>query len=110
CQGAARERWGGGGVAGGPAFTVGALSGREVADRAATLGYPVLVKASAGGGGKGMRVVQEPERLSAALEAARREAAAAFGDDALLIERYMDRTRHVEVQIVGDTNGQLLQC
>src|SRR5262245_10992935 len=93
-----------------PGFTVGGLSARELADRAATLGYPVLVKASAGGGGKGMRIVQNPDRLPAALEAARREAAAAFGDDALLIERYVDRPRHVEVQILGDTHGTILHC
>src|SRR5262245_500069 len=64
-----------------PGFTVGGLSARELADRAAALGYPVLVKASAGGGGKGMRVVQDRDRLPAALEAARREAAAAVGED-----------------------------
>src|SRR5262245_62062003 len=104
---AAKEIMAAAGVPVVPGFTVGGLSAREIADRAATLGYPVLVKASAGGGGKGMRIVQSPDRLPTALEAARREAAAAFGDDALLIERSVDRPRHVEVQILGDTHGTI---
>jgi 3-methylcrotonyl-CoA carboxylase alpha subunit len=66
---------------------------------------PVLVKPSAGGGGKGMRVVRSPGDLPAALAAARREARAAFGDDTLLIERYITRPRHIEIQILADTYG-----
>jgi acetyl-CoA/propionyl-CoA carboxylase, biotin carboxylase, biotin carboxyl carrier protein len=69
--------------------------------------YPVLVKAATGGGGKGMRIVREPADLADALAAAGREAAAAFGDDTLLIERYVERGRHVEVQIVADSHGNV---
>jgi acetyl-CoA/propionyl-CoA carboxylase biotin carboxyl carrier protein len=67
--------------------------------------FPLLVKPSAGGGGKGMRVVGSPEELPAALAAARREARAAFGDDTLLIERYITRPRHIEIQVLADTHG-----
>src|SRR6516164_6044821 len=67
--------------------------------------FPVLVKPSAGGGGKGMRVASSPGELPAALAAARREARAAFGDDTLLIERYVTRPRHIEFQILADTHG-----
>ena len=72
------------------------------------VGYPVLVKASGGGGGKGMQVVRRAEDLSGALAAARRVAAAAFGDARLIIERYVDLPRHVEVQILGDGRGKVL--
>jgi len=72
---------------------------------AAEIGYPVLVKASAGGGGRGMRVVEDEAGLPAAIAAARREAMAAFGDDRLLIEKYLDRPRHVEVQVFADSHG-----
>ncbi|GAB3988659.1 ATP-binding protein [Nocardioides marmoraquaticus] len=67
--------------------------------------FPVLVKAAAGGGGKGMRVVRAAADLSEAVAAARREATAAFGDDAMLVEKYVERGRHVEVQVVGDGRG-----
>ena len=67
--------------------------------------FPLLVKPSAGGGGKGMRVVGSPGELPAALAAARREARAAFGDDTLLIERYITRPRHIEIQVLADTHG-----
>ncbi len=72
------------------------------------LGYPLLLKASAGGGGKGMHVVRAAEELAPAWERARREAAAAFGDETLLLERYLPRPRHVEVQILGDLHGNLI--
>jgi geranyl-CoA carboxylase alpha subunit len=75
---------------------------------ARALGYPVLVKASAGGGGKGMRVVERPRDLMAALAAARREALAAFGDHSLLLERLIRDARHVELQIFGDEHGNLV--
>jgi acetyl-CoA carboxylase biotin carboxylase subunit len=81
----------------------------ELAARAEGIGYPLLVKASAGGGGRGMRVVREPSGLAEALAAARREALAAFGDDRLLLERYVERPRHVEVQVMGDAHGGLVQ-
>jgi len=68
----------------------------------AELGFPLLVKAAAGGGGRGMRVVRAPAELDDALEAARREAKAAFGDDTVFCERYLERPRHVEIQLLGD--------
>jgi len=72
------------------------------------IGYPVLLKAAAGGGGKGMRVVVEPEELPRSFDAARREALAAFGDGSVYLERYLDRPRHVEIQILGDTQGHVV--
>src|SRR5687768_12551819 len=78
---------------------------REVADR---YGYPVLLKAAAGGGGKGMRVVREPGELAGALDAARREARNAFGDDAVYVEKYIEGPRHVEIQVLGDQHGTML--
>ncbi|OCP15855.1 MULTISPECIES: acetyl/propionyl/methylcrotonyl-CoA carboxylase subunit alpha [unclassified Ensifer] len=79
-----------------------------LADRAAEVGFPVLIKARAGGGGKGMRKVEQPHEFAAALEAARREAEAAFGDGAVLIEKYLTKPRHIEVQVFGDRHGNIL--
>ncbi|MFC5676742.1 acetyl/propionyl/methylcrotonyl-CoA carboxylase subunit alpha [Aeromicrobium endophyticum] len=70
--------------------------------------YPVLVKAAAGGGGKGMRIVREASALAEAVEAAGREAASAFGDDTLLVETYVEAGRHVEVQVFGDEHGNVV--
>ncbi len=78
-----------------------ALLQRE-ADR---IGYPVLIKASAGGGGKGMRVVEKSEDFAAALASCQREARNSFGSDAVLIEKYVQRPRHIEIQVFGDTQG-----
>ena len=78
-----------------------ALLQRE-ADR---IGYPVLIKASAGGGGKGMRIVAAAEAFAPALASCKREAMSSFGDDAVLIERYVTRPRHIEIQVFGDTQG-----
>ena len=75
---------------------------------AARIGFPALIKPSAGGGGKGMRVVRDRKEFAAALEGARREAKAAFGDDRVLIERYLERPRHIEMQVFGDTHGNVL--
>ena len=75
---------------------------------ASDIGYPVLLKAVSGGGGKGMRVVERADDLPAAIESARREAQAAFGDDALLIEKYLTRPRHVEVQVFADRHDNVI--
>ena len=77
----------------------------KAADR---IGFPVLVKASAGGGGRGMRVVNSAAELAAAIVSAKREAKAAFGDDRMLIEKFVQNPRHIEVQIIGDSHGNLL--
>ncbi|MFH0302427.1 acetyl/propionyl/methylcrotonyl-CoA carboxylase subunit alpha [Bradyrhizobium sp. 31Argb] len=79
-----------------------------LANAAERIGFPVLVKASAGGGGRGMRVVNSAAELSAAIVSAKREAKAAFGDDRMLIEKYVQNPRHIEVQIIGDSHGNLL--
>ncbi|QJP14937.1 acetyl/propionyl/methylcrotonyl-CoA carboxylase subunit alpha [Starkeya sp. ORNL1] len=76
-----------------------------LAERAAAIGYPILIKARAGGGGKGMRRVDEPAAFRAALDGAGREARAAFGDGAVLIEKYLERSRHIEIQVFGDRHG-----
>jgi 3-methylcrotonyl-CoA carboxylase alpha subunit len=72
------------------------------------IGYPVLVKASAGGGGRGMRIVRSARELAPAIVSARREAKATFGDERMLIEKYVENPRHIEVQVIGDTHGNLL--
>lgn len=76
-----------------------------LASKAREIGYPVLIKARAGGGGKGMRRVEHPDDFSEALSGARREAKAAFGDDRVLVEKYVDKPRHIEVQVFGDNFG-----
>lgn len=75
---------------------------------AKSIGYPLIVKAAAGGGGKGMRVVKDASQLDEALSAARREAQSSFGDDRVFLERYVARSRHVEIQILGDRRGHLV--
>ncbi|MBN8974641.1 MAG: ATP-grasp domain-containing protein, partial [Rhizobiales bacterium] len=91
-----------------PGYHGEAQDDATLAAAAEKAGYPVLVKASAGGGGRGMRVVREASEMKAALESARREAKAAFGDDRMLVEKYVQNPRHIEVQIVGDSHGNLL--
>ena len=90
----------GGGAAG--------MSDGDLAAVAGALGYPVLVKPSAGGGGKGMHLVVSPGDLAGALATARREAAAAFSDDTLLVERWIERPRHLEIQVLADTHGAVI--
>ncbi len=80
----------------------------DIATAAATIGYPLLVKAVAGGGGKGMRAVTDPADLAGAVRAARSEAGAAFGDAAVYLERRLTRPRHIEVQLLGDAHGTVL--
>ncbi|MFO1103379.1 MAG: biotin carboxylase N-terminal domain-containing protein [Methylocystis sp.] len=80
----------------------------ELIEAAHAIGFPLLVKASAGGGGRGMRIVQSPEELSSALDGARREARAAFGDDTLFVEKYFSGYKHVEIQIFADSHGGVI--
>ncbi|CAN7324493.1 ATP-grasp domain-containing protein [Microbacterium maritypicum] len=91
-----------------PGFDAKGLSDVEIAEEAENVGYPLLVKPSAGGGGKGMEVVADSTGLRSALASARRVAAAAFGDDALILERLIRRPRHIEVQVFGDAHGTVI--
>jgi 3-methylcrotonyl-CoA carboxylase alpha subunit len=75
---------------------------------AARIGFPLLVKASAGGGGKGMKIVRAADELQGQIDSARREASRAFGDDRLILERYIEEPRHVEVQVLGDRSGNVI--
>ncbi|TDZ96526.1 acetyl/propionyl/methylcrotonyl-CoA carboxylase subunit alpha [Mycobacteroides salmoniphilum] len=88
--------------------SVGALSDAELVVTAEEIGTPLIIKPSAGGGGKGMRVVHDLSQVPDALVASRREATAIFGDDTLLVERYLARPRHIEVQVFGDTHGNVV--
>ena len=85
----------------------GELSG-NVDAVARDIGYPLMVKAAAGGGGKGMRIVESPEELESAIEAASSEARNSFGNDTLILEKYLDQPRHLEVQILGDQQGNVI--
>ena len=84
------------------------LSDEEILKLAPEIGFPLAVKAAAGGGGKGMRIVQEPSGLPSAIRAARSEAQSSFGDPAIYLERYLSRPRHVEMQILADATGSTL--
>ena len=108
CKAAARALMEACGVPVVPGYHGAAQSSPALRAAAAAIGYPVLVKAAAGGGGRGMRVVRRPEDFDAATEGARREAASAFGDDRLILERYVERPRHVEVQVFGDRAGSVV--
>ncbi len=85
------------------------LLGSQNPNDAESIGYPILVKAVAGGGGKGMRIVEDPVDLEEAIASAKREAASGFGDDRVFLERYVARSRHVEIQILGDAHGTVVQ-
>jgi acetyl-CoA carboxylase biotin carboxylase subunit len=91
-----------------PGTTEPLADAKEGAKLAKKFGYPILLKAAAGGGGKGMRVVAAASELPNALDAARREAKSAFGDDAVYLEKFITRPRHVEIQILGDSHGTML--
>ncbi len=91
-----------------PGRTEPGMSDDEVAAAAVEVGFPVLLKPSAGGGGKGMRVVRAEAELRDAIAGARREARGSFGDDTLLVERYVGSARHVEVQVLGDAHGTVV--
>jgi acetyl-CoA carboxylase biotin carboxylase subunit len=91
-----------------PGTTTALRDAAEAEDVANRFGYPVLLKAAAGGGGKGMRVVHRREELAAALGAAQREALSSFGDDAVYVEKYIVGPRHVEIQVLGDHHGTML--
>ena len=89
-----------------PGTTAALRSAAEAAAVAEQFGYPVLLKAAAGGGGKGMRVVRDPAQLIPSLEAAQREAKNAFGDDAVYVEKFIEGPRHVEIQVLADDHGR----
>ena len=84
------------------------MTDAELTEAAAGVGFPLLIKPSAGGGGKGMRLVGSAADLGEAFTGARREARAAFGDDTLLLERYIERPRHIEIQVLADAHGQIV--
>ena len=86
----------------------GAVDDKEAEKVAAEIGYPLMIKASAGGGGKGMRLVREKGEFESSLRMARSEAQSAFGDDAVFIERFVEKPRHIEIQIIADGHGNVL--
>ena len=96
------------GIATVPGYHGKAQDTARFAAEALRLGYPVLIKAAAGGGGRGMRIVADPAELTAALDSARNEALSAFGNGQLILEKYLARPRHVEVQVFGDRHGRMV--
>ncbi|MGH8957897.1 MAG: acetyl/propionyl/methylcrotonyl-CoA carboxylase subunit alpha [Acidimicrobiia bacterium] len=90
-----------------PSINLTGVDDTGIADAGQKIGFPLLVKASAGGGGKGMRIVRRPADLGEAVAAAAREASSAFGDSTVFLERYVERPRHIEIQVVGDSHGQV---
>ncbi|MFJ3134505.1 acetyl/propionyl/methylcrotonyl-CoA carboxylase subunit alpha [Streptomyces sp. NPDC102359] len=91
-----------------PGSSGSGLTDAQLVDAAREIGMPVLLKPSAGGGGKGMRLVRDEARLADEIAAARREARASFGDDTLLVERWIDRPRHIEIQVLADGHGNVV--
>ncbi|WP_406508532.1 biotin carboxylase N-terminal domain-containing protein [Streptomyces sp. NBC_00212] len=91
-----------------PGSSGSGLTDSQLADAAREIGMPVLLKPSAGGGGKGMRLVRDEALLGDEIAAARREARASFGDDTLLVERWIDRPRHIEIQVLADGHGNVI--
>ena len=91
-----------------PGISRPGLTDQDIIDAAPGIGFPVLIKPSAGGGGKGMHRVEDASGLAEALVTARREAAGAFGDDSLFIEHFVDTPRHIEVQVLADSHGNVI--
>lgn len=91
-----------------PGSSGSGLTDEQLAEAARGIGMPVLLKPSAGGGGKGMRLVRDADRLAEEIAAARREARASFGDDTLLVERWIDSPRHIEIQVLADGHGNVI--
>ena len=91
-----------------PGSDGGVGSDADAANMASEIGYPVMLKAAAGGGGRGMRVIREESELTSALASARAEAKSAFGDDTLYLEKYLQRPRHIEIQVLGDGKGRAI--
>lgn len=91
-----------------PGFSAAGMDDAQIRERADEIGYPLLVKPSAGGGGKGMEIVRSADALPGALATARRVATAAFGDDTMVLERLVQRPRHIEVQVFGDRHGGVI--
>ncbi|MDP9391879.1 MAG: acetyl/propionyl/methylcrotonyl-CoA carboxylase subunit alpha [Actinomycetota bacterium] len=91
-----------------PGRTEPGMTDEQVTNAAVAVGFPALLKPSAGGGGKGMRIVRAKNELPEAIAAARREARGSFGDDTLLVERYVGNSRHIEVQVLGDAHGNVI--
>lgn len=104
----AKEHVAGHGVPTVPGFSAKGMTDADIAAAAEASGFPLLVKPSAGGGGKGMQIVRRADELPEALATARRVAAAAFGDDTLLLERLIERPRHIEVQVLADAHGGII--
>lgn len=97
-----------GGVPTIPGFFLDGIEDSEIQTQAQAIGYPIMVKAAAGGGGKGMRRVNRSEELLDAIASCRREAQSSFGDDRIFVEKFIVNPRHIEVQILGDTHGNLI--
>ena len=91
-----------------PGSSGAGLNDAALAAAAELVGFPILIKPSAGGGGKGMRLVESLDEIGAAIQSARREADSSFGDDTLLIERFINKPRHIEIQVLADTHGNVV--
>lgn len=91
-----------------PGIAEPGMTNDDLVAAAAKVGFPLLIKPSAGGGGKGMTIVREPDAVAAALDSARRVASAAFGDDTLFLERLVEKPRHIEVQVLADSHGTII--
>lgn len=88
--------------------SVGAVTLHNAEEQARNIGFPLLIKAASGGGGRGMRVVERFDELVGQVQAAKQEAELWFGDDTVYMERYLQNPRHVEVQVLGDGNGNAI--